>query len=132
MCLETAQLLAGAILSCGGVATYKLTHKNHPCSIWVRKSKGNYKWALEHFNALLSEYNNRFGKVHACSKFIAEFETGLNNIPNGERTDFVNCAANKSLGVSYKDINDTCIAYQLYLGDRWNGDVRQPTWYGVA
>ena len=26
---------------------YKLTHKNHPCSKWVRESLSNYKWLIK-------------------------------------------------------------------------------------
>ena len=42
MCLESAQLLCTAVIECGGEAPYKSIHKNHPCSIWVRKSRSNY------------------------------------------------------------------------------------------
>ena len=37
MILESAQLLCGAHWVTGGEAPYRLSHKNHPCSIWVRE-----------------------------------------------------------------------------------------------
>jgi hypothetical protein len=56
MVLETAQLLCGAVVVCGGQAPYKLTHRNHPAAVWTRKSQGNYVWLIEHFKALGAEY----------------------------------------------------------------------------
>ena len=44
MILESAQLLCGVhhIVSPDNVnIPYKLSHKNHPCSIWTRKSLSN-------------------------------------------------------------------------------------------
>jgi hypothetical protein len=49
-------------------------------------------------------------------------------IPEGKLTPMPNCAANKEKGVSFKHIDDTCTAYQLYLNERWEGDKREPTW----
>lgn len=132
MCLETAQLLATAINECGGSATYKSTHKNHPSAVWVRETCTNYHWTLAHFRALCAEYTARYDKTHKCLTYLTEFIDGAKLIPAGELTEFVNCAANKSKGVSYKHIVDTTVAYQLYLNDRWDSDVRTPTWYGEA
>jgi hypothetical protein len=64
--------------------------------------------------------------------YINEFRIGAKYIPNGNLTPFANCAANKSIGVSYKHIKDTTLAYQLYLNDRWDNDKRNPTWYKIA
>jgi hypothetical protein len=44
MILEHAQLLSTAIILCGGQASYKPTHKNHPCAIFTRKTKCNYTY----------------------------------------------------------------------------------------
>jgi hypothetical protein len=50
---------------------YKATHVNHPSTIWVRQSKQHYEWLYNLFLALLSEYQYRSGKIHACSKLSA-------------------------------------------------------------
>ena len=45
MILETAQLLCGVHHVTAHDSThvpYKLSHKNHPCSIWCRESLSNY------------------------------------------------------------------------------------------
>lgn len=132
MCLETAQILATAINEHGGEATYKSTHRNHPAVVWARATLQNYLWTFAHYIALCEEYYSRFDKVHKCESYKNEFFNGARCIPLGELTPFVNCAANKSKGVSYKHVEDVHEAYRLYLADRWETDVREPRWFGSA
>ena len=47
---------------------YQATHINHPSAIWARTSVENYNWLLEHLFALITEYNYRYGKIHACAR----------------------------------------------------------------
>ncbi len=47
---------------------YKTAHPNHPCSIWVRQARENYKWLYRHFVALCDEYTHRYGKSHASAR----------------------------------------------------------------
>ena len=47
---------------------YKTAHPNHPCSIWVRQARENYKWLYRHFVALCEEYTHRYGKSHASAR----------------------------------------------------------------
>lgn len=62
---------------------YKSTHVNHPSAIWVRQSKQHYEWLYNLFLALLSEYQYRFDKVHACSKLVdvlAQFPSNIKDV----------------------------------------------------
>jgi len=47
---------------------YKLAHKNHPVTIWCRTSRANFIWALDHADALHTEWKYRYGhpetKIH--------------------------------------------------------------------
>jgi hypothetical protein len=70
MILETAQLLCGAHWVVGGDAPYKLSHKNHPCSIWVRESLSNYLLLCELGLELCNEYTYRYGKRHKSQEVI--------------------------------------------------------------
>ena len=84
MILESAQLLCCAHIVLdnstviGTVELYKLTHKNHPCSIWVRASSANYKWLYQLFIHLCEEYTHRYGKTHLCEQ---KFKDVLCNVP---------------------------------------------------
>jgi hypothetical protein len=130
MCLETAQLLSTALRVNGykGDDIYKIAHLNHPSSVWCRTTRGNYKWLLEHFRALCDEYNRRTGKIHASSKLLPIFEDNTGLIPEGEQRPFSNNARNLTKGVDFTHETNTIIAYQLYLGSRWETDKREPKW----
>ena len=66
MILESAQMLCAAhhVLGNPDDVPYKLAHKNHPSTIWVRENSLHYEWLYEHFVALSREYNKRYGKTH--------------------------------------------------------------------
>jgi hypothetical protein len=130
MVLESAQLLSAALRINGyaGSDVYKISHKNHPSSVWCRKTRGNYKWLLAHFKALCDEYTQRFGKVHKSSLLLPIFEQNICLISDGELTPFSNNARNLSKGVDYTKELDVHIAYQMYLSDRWETDKREPKW----
>lgn len=70
MILETAQLLCGAHWMIGNEAPYKLSHKNHPCSKWVREDLNNYLWLCELGLELCEEYKYRYGKTHKTYQVI--------------------------------------------------------------
>ena len=83
MILESAQLLCGVHHMTGGTAPYRLTHKNHPCSIWARQSLSNYRWLSRLFYALHEEWIYRRGceGVHAAvQKLVGLPEPHLNDI----------------------------------------------------
>lgn len=71
MILESAQLLSAVhVLTTGEQVAYKLSHANHPCTIWVLESAENYRWLFEMFLALLREYEYRFDKVHKTDTHV--------------------------------------------------------------
>lgn len=70
MILETAQLLCGAHWVSGSEAPYRLSHKNHPCSIWVRESLSNYLYLCDLGLELCKEYTYRYGKRHKSQDII--------------------------------------------------------------
>lgn len=76
MILETTQLLYGVHWVLNGfinnlpLKPYKLTHKNHPSSIWVRNSINNYLWLCKLGLELCKEYTYRYGKIHKCQEHI--------------------------------------------------------------
>lgn len=89
MILETAQLLCSAIWLFPKLnqpePPYKLTHKNHPCAIWARDNKSNWKWLKQLGLALCEEYQFRYGKVHKSYEVIKNLKCP--NLPEGEMYD---------------------------------------------
>ena len=43
---------------------YRVTHANHPSTVWCRQSVSNYNWLVDHFFALGDEYTYRYEKLH--------------------------------------------------------------------
>lgn len=122
MILESAQMLSTAINEYGGKGPYKSTHINHPCSVWVRANKSNYKWLLDHFEALCYEYFMRYDKQHKCGGFYFDLLDGMQLIPDGSLTMQPNCTI-------FKEESDIYKAYRDYLNHKWLNDKRKPTWY---
>ena len=72
MILETAQLLCGVhhMVESKLDVPYKLSHKNHPCSIWARECIENYVWLCDLGMELCLEYTYRYGKRHKSQDII--------------------------------------------------------------
>jgi hypothetical protein len=67
MPLECAQMLSAVHHIHGSDNVdemYKVTHRNHPCTVWAAQSRANYMWLFEHFRALSNEYRFRYGNTH--------------------------------------------------------------------
>jgi hypothetical protein len=112
MALETSQLLCGAhhmtMKSTVYKPEYKLSHKNHPCSKWVRTSLSNYKWLCELGIEICMEYTYRYGKIHKCQKIIEDLSK---NLPDIEDIGFIQ--PYQAMPDVYKD-EDSVEAYRQY------------------
>lgn len=100
ICLEAAQLIANCYspkqlqsaprTQTGNIRKY--SHLHHPISHYVRRTKGNFSWALKHAVALCEEFKYRFGKEHFCQGFI---EWAARNEPelvkDGPEEEFPQC-----------------------------------------
>lgn len=130
MILETAQLLCGAHHMTSQVAhqvPYKLAHKNHPCSIWVRHSLSNYLYLCELGIELCREYTERYGKTHKSEEVILWC---VDNKPNIEDVGFT--LPPKAMPDQYKE-DDVVQSYRNYYNGekikfaKWKNGYR-PIW----
>lgn len=132
MILETAQLLSTAIhqnsdSDVDGI--YRPTHKHHPCTKWVAKSRANFSWALDYLKELGKVRNNNHKSLSLLSCFEIYKRSGI--FPIETPTPFANCARNQSQGVDFTDVEDTCEAYKKYIVERWKRDTIKVSWkYG--
>lgn len=109
MPLESAQLLTSALYFTGqgNESPYKLTHKNHPCSVWCRQSLSNWLFLKKLALEICYEYNYRYGKIHKCQGVIESLpipnlkDKGLTKLPNCMDKEYIIC-------------NDTIINYRNY------------------
>lgn len=144
MPLETAQLLSSvfsvaleeqdgssvSITDKNIRAPYRLTHKNHPCSVWARESKGNFNWLLGHGKELCTEYTYRYKRKHKSEEVIDWCNNNKNLLvfQSTDMTDFKQALPDK-----YK-CSDAVEAYRkYYLGDKmrfakWEKGREEPDW----
>lgn len=110
MILESAQMLCAAhhVSESEYVPPYKLAHKNHPCTIWVRESVGNYKWLCKLGLELCKEYTYRYGKVHKTEEHLRALSKNIPPIPNKGFT-----TPAQAMPIEYKD-EDPVEAYRAY------------------
>ena len=110
---------------------WKLTHMNHPCSIWTRETYGNYVWHLMLMKYLLIEYEKRYQRKHKSWDTFGWLDKNIPpNISTG-RTPFPICMKEE-----YKISEDPVSCYrEYYLKDKvrfakWkNGNI--PEWWRV-
>lgn len=104
MILESAQMLCSAV---EGPDLYKPTHRNHPCSIWVRESIENFDWLYNLAIELGHEYTFRYGKIHKSIEVINRANL-YKSLPLIDRTPFA-----QAMPDQYRD-SDAVKAYRNY------------------
>jgi hypothetical protein len=99
MVVESAQMMASALRRWGATdeqmpvaktsgKPYRGGYKHHPCTVFAGETRTNFKWLAHHAEALLDEYYQRFGKVHACHDPIYQMSSMSKMIPKGDLTPF--------------------------------------------
>tara|TARA_R110000824_G_scaffold377319_1_gene568594 strand:- start:567 stop:1082 length:516 start_codon:yes stop_codon:yes gene_type:complete len=136
MILESAQMLSTAHRVLDGDiyadlrGMYKLAHKNHPSTRWVRSNYRHYNWLWKHMKALMKEYTIRYGKTHATERLNRGLSIEPANIDfNDNFIDPPQCMPDQ-----YKN-SDTVQAYRdYYIGEKssfakWDKCGKIPKWY---
>ena len=119
---------------------YKLAHKNHPVTIWCRKSRQNFIWTLDLIEELHNEWRYRYG--HPETKFHKSYLVALilrENIPNEDKFDEIGLTRFAlAMPVQYKT-NDAVESYRNYYMSEekqkiasWKKKREKPEWYIIA
>ena len=118
MILESAQMLCTAhhlLDPCSSDdIPYKVAHKNHPSTIWVRYSAPHYLWLYYHMIALGEEYTKRYGKKHLtitkCKDVLARYPGGIFNVGFSQPP--------QAMPDEYKHDCAIHAYWQYYIGDK--------------
>ena len=128
--LYTCQHLCGGHLE-ESPGAYKIAHKNHPMTKWVRAGRANYKFTHKLAIELVREFEYRYGHGHKCSKHLEwlaaappdlETRVGLTPVPP--------CMPDE-----YKIPGDPVESYRnYYIGSKrdiakWTKGRPQPKWF---
>ena len=151
MVTESAQMMASALRRHGATdeqmpltksgTPYKGGYKHHACTGWAGDSRDNFIWLARHAQALLTEYSNRFDKVHACNGPIHIMSCKDYIIPEGGLTQFALAMPDEfrpiglSDGVLYMDACGVKAvqAYRAYYHSKhfakWEKGTPAPEWW---
>ena len=95
---------------------YRVTHQNHPTSVWVRENNENYAWTVTLLHYLLAEYTLRYGKVHKVQRDGLDviLTTPPTNINKGAFTE-----PPQAMPEEFRVTGDSIQAYRnYYLNDK--------------
>jgi len=118
---------------------YKLAHKNHPVTIWCRKSRANFVWALDLAEELHNEWRFRYG--HPKTKIHQSYRVAMflrENIPSEDAFEAVGLTPFAlAMPDKYKS-DDPVLSYRNYYMSEekqkiasWCKKRGKPTWYVV-
>jgi len=106
---------------------YKVTHQNHPSSVWARSSADNYEWLYRLYDTLCHEYKRRYKKIHKSEEISYYLRDAPLWIPLESFTPPPQCMPDE-----YK--RDDCVeAYRAYYRGakasfaKWK--TQQPEWW---
>ena len=106
MILETGQFLSAVWHRYGQEfpGIYKLTHKNHPVTLWAGDSAGNYSWSVALMLALNAQRVARGKPEHATITRLAPYIlTPPEGVPEGLETTHPMCMPDdKPIYMTYK------------------------------
>jgi hypothetical protein len=88
MITESAQMLSTAVRISGIDIGYRITHINHPCTVWVRKSKSNWLWLREMVEHLHDEWKYRYDHTNNHKAYDIILTLPIPNLPDIGLTSF--------------------------------------------
>lgn len=110
---------------------WKMSHINHPCSVWTRESTANYVWHSQLGQALCDEYTLRYGKVHKSTGVHLWLSERVPALPSHSKTPHPQCVPDDcKMGP-----DDAVEAYRQYYNRYknrfaiWEPRARTPNWY---
>jgi len=131
MILESAQMLSAVVRLSGIDQGYKITHQNHPCTLWTGKSLSNWKWLRELAGALNREYKFRYNKKSNHKSYDL-----IKSLPIPKITDQGLTRFPQAIPESYKHENPVIAYRKYYLEEKsnlfyWTRRAR-PNWVGKS
>jgi hypothetical protein len=116
---------------------YKLAHKNHPVTIWCRKSKANFVWVLDLIEELHNEWKYRYG--HPETKTHKSYLVSLllrENIPSDEKFEEIGLTPFALAMPDQYKTSDAVESYKNYYMSEekqkiasWKKRREKPEWY---
>ena len=144
--LEAVQMLCTSMLLVdpeneitNKIKLYKIAHKNHPVTIWMRNSLENYVWTLDLVDAMHDEWKYRYNhppekmhKSYVVAQYLRKYAPTADKFPCKGLTPFA-----QAMPVECKR-DDPVEAYRAYYQTAekrriasWKRRER-PSWYNIS
>ena len=143
--LEAVQMLCSAIQIIdpdneikNKIQLYKISHKNHPVSIWMRSSLDNYMWTLDLVDAMHNEWKYRYDhpsdkmhKSYIVAQYLRKYAPSPDKFPNKGLLQFA-----LAMPIECK-CNDPVQAYRKYYQTPEKQKIAswkkrgKPEWYEI-
>lgn len=119
---------------------YKLAHKNHPVTIWCRKSKANFVWTLDLIEEMHIEWRFRYN--HPSTKFHQSYQIAMllkESIPADEKFEIVGLTPFAlAMPDKYKTADPVESYRNYYMSEEkqrfatWEKNRKKPDWYSYT
>ena len=119
---------------------YKMAHKNHPVTIWCRKSRANFIWTLDLVEELHNEWRFRYG--HPDTKMHKSYTIAClirENMPDDSQFEMVGLTPFALAMPDEYKTDDPVESYRRYYMSpekqqiaSWNKCREKPDWYRVS
>ncbi len=116
---------------------YRVAHKNHPVTIWCRKSKANFIWTLDLIDHLHAEWKYRYG--HPETKVHKSYLVALylrENMPEEEKFEEKGLTPFALAMPDQYKTDDPVLSYRNYYMSEnkqkiasWSKKRGKPAWY---
>lgn len=108
---------------------YQATHRNHPCTVWARKSQANYRWLWRLGIFLCDEYEARYKRTHDSKFVLSLLRECPDIVPSGKLMKFPLVMPDK-----YKQSNPIEAYRMFYKGEKARGRLgrwknNKPEWW---
>lgn len=118
------------------IQLYKMAHKNHPVTIWMRTSLDNYLWTLQLVEEMHQEWKYRYEhppekkhKSYIVAEYLRQFAPSADKFPSVGLTSFA-----LAMPEEYKT-NDAVESYRKYYQSAEKQKIaswkkrENPSWY---
>jgi hypothetical protein len=122
MIVESYQILSAAlhITGRGTPDLYQPAYTRHPVVLWTADDPCHYGWLFRHLEALFDERSFRTGKLeHRSLRLLPALSQHV--ATSVAPAMFENCTP-------YRSIECVHLAYRMTLRDKWDQDIRRPSW----
>lgn len=109
---------------------YKISHVNHPCTVWTRESLTNFYWLLDCTKAMCEEFTYRYSGKHSVEAIIDWMYENPPKLEDIGLTPFAQAMPDFYKGNNAIEAYHKYYAFKTtYMKVNWKLEERIPSWW---